>query len=129
MNVMKDRFFLFDAQGAMVERFVDLEDTDNKDFVYKKRCVPKDCKGCPQGSYCYNCSDCRVSTYAFNKGKPLKMLECFCKKHKYDKAPALSFVDLDNPACQKDITNCDGVLKCGTCFGTNFYTLDGELVW
>lgn len=120
-------FFLFDAQGTVVERFLDAN-ADNAEYEYKKKCSPGYCKDCPQGSYCRSCTNCRVATYDYsNSLSPLKMLECDCKKHRYDRDPRLTFVEISKSACTQDIANCNGTLVCGTCFGTNFYTRAGEL--
>ena len=118
-------FFLFDAQGTIVERFLDVDDTE---FEYRKKCSK--CPDCPMGSYCHNCVNCRVRTYDYsNSQTPLKMLECECKTHRYDTNPRPTFVDISKPECDKDIANCNGQLYCGSCFGTNFYKQNGHLIW
>lgn len=131
---IRGSFALYNAQGS-IETYVDApaitKPKANKNapnFMYKQRCLPKDCPDCPDGSYCYTCSDCKVHQFDFTESNTkLKMLECKCKKNPKDNDPWPTVVNIDNIACSSDIANCDGKLKCGKCYNTSFYTFDGKL--
>jgi hypothetical protein len=128
ISVMDELFIkptiqLYNVQGG-IEHF------SSPQFVYKSKSQPKDCVDCPKGSYGFTCNMCKVHEFAFNPDQPsISMLECKCKKNKYDTDPWVSVVKLENASCSNDIANCNGKLKCGTCFNTSFYSFDGNLTY
>ena len=123
---IKPTYKLYNAQGS-VEHFS--PPPPAPDFVYKSKRIPDGCDDCPNGSYGFTCPECRVNEFAFNPNQPaINMLECKCKKNKYDQLdPMVSVVKLENPVCSNDIANCNGKLKCGKCFNTSFYNFDGNI--
>lgn len=123
----------YNAQGYLIEPFTSSTLPNvQEEWVYKLKCKPNDCPDCPKGSYCYTCKNCKLHNFKFEESKtdtpPIQMMECQCKKHKYDRAPTYTVINIGETRCPGDIANCDGKLKCGRCFNTSFYSFKGELL-
>lgn len=98
---------------------------DNSDFdisINKPKCAA--CSNCPLGTYCHSCSDCKIVTYNHTNSNTTVM-QCMCLTHPQKNHRQLSIIGLGSNYCNihtaKDITNCDGFLKCGTCGNFTIY--------
>jgi hypothetical protein len=122
--VQSPRSYIYTVQGHL-EHFTQ---NTNQLYIYKSKCQPESCPDCPLGSYCSTCKECKVNHFTFEENQPpMRMLECECKKNLYEMKYSTTYLDIDNSNCVKDISNCDGKLKGGTCFNSSFYTYDGQL--